>query len=434
MIFKAGAVISPMNKRKNLWQLPWRYRESAVFLSGIIVTGFALQLVSGPFRFSLLQYPVNLGLAVIFLALIPAGYRLRRTWIAQWLSGIPFSVCLIGALLLFGLVMGLIPQVATVDPHAHSLVADLGFTRVTTSWPFVLLYGLTLVSLSLVLARRLGPFRKKDLALYCNHAGLLLLLLAAGLGAADMRRFVMHVREGEVEWRVYSADNTVLELPIAIKLKNFSMEEYPPKLVIINRQTGVPQPEGRPWSFQLDVKKPHGALGDWRVTLEEYIHEAVRMGDGYKASPMPASTPAARVTVRNARDGGEKSGWISGGGAVPGFFSALPLDDALTMVMTRPEPKRFVSEITVLTRDGQEAAASLEVNKPLTVGDWMIYQYGYDAEAGKISSYSSMELVYDPWLVPAYLGMGLMLLGSCCLIWRGSGRRRENAEETGGSQ
>lgn len=410
---------------------PRQYKESAPLVGGIIAAGFALQLTFGHFNFFLLHYPANAGIAAALAVFLGLSVFFRKTALFQWLSGIPFCVVLIAALLVFSLIMGLTPQVARIDPHAHSVFSDLGFTQVTASWPFVLLYAMTVISLGLVIVRKLAAFRKKDLAFYCNHLGLWILLLSAGLGAADMQRFVMHVREGEVEWRVYSAGDDVLELPVAIRLKDFSMEEYPPRLVVINRETGKAQPEARPWQLQIDEKRPAGTLGtgttgEWTLTVDEYIHEAVRAGEGYKASPMPASTPAARVTARNTRTGEARSGWVCGGGTIPGFFAALPLDGDLTVVMTQPEPKRFVSDITVLTREGVKKDARLEVNKPLSVGAWMLYQYGYDNRAGKMSAYSSIELVRDPWLWPAYAGIALMVAGSFRLILAGTGKRRED--------
>lgn len=411
--------------KRPLWQTPWQYKESALIVAGVTLAGFALQLTLGHFNFFLLHFPANAGVAAALVLLLAASALVRNTAVFRWLSGVPLAVCCIGALLIFSVIMGLTPQVARIDPHAHNIFSDLGFTLVTASWPFVLLYALTVLSLGLVIVRRLTMFRIKDLPFYANHIGLWILLLSAGLGAADMQRFVMHVPEGEVEWRVYSANEDVLELPIAIRLKDFTMEEYPPKLVIINREDGEAQPKGKPYFFQLDEKRPAGSLGEWAVTVTEYIHEAVRSGDAFRASPMPASTPAANVTVKNTRTGEEKNGWVCGGGNIPGFFSGLSLDDKHIIVMTQPEPKRFASDITALTKEGLKQQAILEVNKPLSIGAWMIYQYGYDNQSGKMSTYSSMELVRDAWLYPAYLGMLLMIIGSCWLIWAGTGKRRE---------
>lgn len=413
-------------KARSFWQTPWQYKECSLLMTGIVAVGFALQLKFGHFNYFLLHYPVNVWVVGGFVSFLVLSVFARKTTVFQCLSSVPFCVCLIAALLYFCLILGLTPQASRVDPHAHNLFSDLGFTMVTSSWPFVLLYTLTLISLGLVIARRATSSQKISVAFFCNHIGLWILLLAAGLGAADMQRFVMHIKEGEMEWRVYSANKDVLELPIAIRLKDFFMEEYPPKLVIIDRKVGKALPEDKPYFVQIDEKHPSGNLGDWAVTIDEYIHEAVRSGDTYKQSPMPASTPAARVTAKNARTGEAKTGWVCGGGTIPGFFSGLELDAVHIIVMTMPEPKRFVSDITVLTKDGQQRDALLEVNKPLSIGPWMLYQYSYDSQAGKMSSYSSIELVWDPWLWPVYVGIALMGIGSLWLIWAGTGKRRDD--------
>ncbi|MCC8173225.1 MAG: hypothetical protein LIO65_02175 [Odoribacter sp.] len=54
----------------------------------------------------------------------------------------------------------------------------------------------------------------------------------------------------------------------------------------------------------------------------------------------------------------------------------------------------------------------------------MLYQYGYDTEAGKLSTYSAIELVYDPWVNFVYIGIGLLALGSICMLW--GGKKRKN--------
>jgi len=73
----------------------------------------------------------------------------------------------------------------------------------------------------------------------------------------------------------------------------------------------------------------------------------------------------------------------------------------------------------VQVKDGGRKETVLEVNKPLRIDSWMVYQYGYDQRAGKYSQYSSFKLVYDPWLLMAYLGLLLMTAGALILIWKG---------------
>lgn len=416
---------------KKLWQFPWGYPEAALFAAGIILVGFLLQLVVGHFNFGLLHYPANLIALAILAGLIGLGTCFQNSLFSRWIAGIPMAVTLTAALLSFALYMELTPQLSRIPPQYSDLVSRLGFRMVTSSWPFVLLYTLTLIALGITTLKRLLRFSRRDISFLCNHLGLWILLASAGFGAADRVRVVMNVDLGETEWRVFNQDNEALELPIAIELKKFTMEEYPPNLTIVDRQAPPDsQPDGKSSLkfFQIDPKRLKGQIDDWAITIDEYLHTAVRVGGEFIANPMPESTPAAKVTAQNLLTGEVKTGWVSAGGKVPGsFFSDLPLDERLSLVMTQPEPKRYASDITVthvIQEDVTLFDATLEVNKPISVGNWMIYQYGYDTTLGKLSRWSAMELVYDPWLLPAQIGMYLMAAGALLLAWNGANRRR----------
>ena len=214
----------------------------------------------------------------------------------------------------------------------------LGLDRMTRAWPFVLLYFLTLLSLGALFIRRLLHFRRSDYAFYLNHAGLWLLLFAAGLGAADMERFLMRVPEGEVEWRGTDSHGRVMQLPIAIELYDFSMEEYPPSLTIIDRKTGASQPLEKPEFFPIDPKIPRGKLAGWDIQLLEYIHDAVRNSDStYREIHMPGASPAARIKARNPVTGVERTGWVCAGN-ISQLYMVLNLDTNLCVAATMPEP------------------------------------------------------------------------------------------------
>ncbi|MEN9918166.1 MAG: hypothetical protein RL662_602 [Bacteroidota bacterium] len=414
------------NKTKPMWQFPWRYRESIICLVGLMVVGLSLQVTVGKFDFALLSSPINLILGCCILVFLGLFAFARKTQFYQWFSGVPFSVTLIACLLILGLAMGLIPQMAKLDPHAHDVWTLLGLRQVTCSWAFVLIYFVTLLSLGSLIVRRLLNFKWQDYTFYLNHMGLWILLFAGGLGAADIKRYVMHVEEGEMEWRVFSDNEDVLDLPVAIRLNDFDMDEYAPKLTIIHRETGEAQPVEKPDYFQIDTIRPLGSLADWDIKVKQYIHQAIRNSDSsYHEVPMPGACPAVLIEVHNKKLNINTQGWVCCGN-IAQLYKMLPLTDEYAIVMTQPEPKRFVSDIDVFTEDGAEAHALLEVNKPLSIGDWTVYQYSYDTQAGKASKYSSFELVYDPWLLPVYVGIALFALGAIGLFWSGNKKKGEN--------
>lgn len=414
---------------RRFWQTPWGYPESIAIVCGVVLVGFLLQLTIGSFNFFLLAAPANYILGGIMILLCSASAFFGKARFIRWFTGVPFSVSLIIGLLLLTLIMGLTPQAGDfAGENSGNVFARLGFDRMTSSWAFVLIYLVTLLSLGCLIARRLRHFRWRDYSFYLNHVGIWLTLFASGLGYADMERYVMHVREGEVEWRVYDSERSVKELPIAIKLNDFDMEEYPPKLTVIDRASGIPQPEAIPDYYQIDTETPEGYLNGWKIDVEEYIHQAVRNSDStYREVPMPGATPAVRIRAANAGTGKKVEGWVCGGNQAQ-LYMTLPLDEQYCVVMSVPEPKRFTSDVEAYTPDGKTKQAVIEVNKPLRIGHWTIYQYGYDDKAGRLSSYSSMELVYDPWLIPAYIGFALIALGAIAMICSGRRIKREVKE------
>ena len=86
-------------------------------------------------------------------------------------------------------------------------------------------------------------------------------------------------------------------------------------------------------------------------------------------------------------------------------------------------PKRFASEIQILTKTGKNIETTVDVNKPYEVDGWKIYQYGYDTQMGAKSQISILEIVSDPWLPLVYTGIYMMLAGAVCMFVIG-GRRR----------
>ena len=86
------------------------------------------------------------------------------------------------------------------------------------------------------------------------------------------------------------------------------------------------------------------------------------------------------------------------------------------------KPKRFASEIQILTKTGKNIETTVDVNKPYEVDGWKIYQYGYDTQMGAQSQISILELVRDPWLPLVYAGIYMMLAGAVLLVvytrWR----------------
>ena len=110
-------------------------------------------------------------------------------------------------------------------------------------------------------------------------------------------------------------------------------------------------------------------------------------------------------------------------GAVREMPLAIELKRFIMETYDDGSPKRFASEIQILTKSGKNIQTTVDVNKPVEVEGWKIYQYGYDTQMGAKSQISILELVSDPWLPLVYTGIYMMLAGAVCMFIIG-GRKR----------
>ncbi|MBR3080915.1 MAG: cytochrome c biogenesis protein ResB [Prevotella sp.] len=111
-------------------------------------------------------------------------------------------------------------------------------------------------------------------------------------------------------------------------------------------------------------------------------------------------------------------------GAVKEMPIAIELKKFVMETYDDGSPKRFASEIQILTKTGKNIETIVDVNKPYEVDGWKIYQYGYDTQMGAQSQISILELVSDPWLPLVYAGIYMMLAGAVCKFFFGGVRRR----------
>ncbi len=110
------------------------------------------------------------------------------------------------------------------------------------------------------------------------------------------------------------------------------------------------------------------------------------------------------------------------GGLVKDMPITIELKKFIMETYDDGKPKRFASEIQILTKSGKNIETTIDVNKPYEVEGWKIYQFGYDTRMGAQSRISILELVRDPWLPWVYAGFYMMLAGALLLVvytrWR----------------
>lgn len=301
--------------KQYIWTKPWSMIEGFVIGGGLIVVGLMLELCIGPVIWDAFAWPMNCFVLTIFLLSICIIFLFRKkVYIFEYLTTYKAAVPTLIYVVILTLIMGL----------THQTVNGVWFNNMLSFWPFVLIYVLMSIILGIIILKRLSLIRKRkrmrrDIPFLLNHLGLFIVLTTATLGNADIHRLKMVTTKGIPEWRALTPQQDVIELPLAVELKQFIMETY---------------------------------------------------------------------------------------------------DDGT--------PRRFASDIQILTKSGKNIYTTVEVNKPIDIDGWNIYQYGYDTTMGAKSTMSILEFVRDPWKPVVYTGIFMMLIGAICLFVFTPKRKEEN--------
>ena len=393
----------------------WKMKEGFVFGAGLILVGLALQFSVGPIHWSDFAFPINLIFLIVFLLILVLAYWLRRrVRLFSFLLTAEAAVPTLIYAAALTVVMGLTRQVS-----AHERAIDpIGLTQMLSFWPFVLVYLLLATIVGLITLRQILHFRLRELPSLLSHVGLFLVIVTATLGSADMERVKLTATTDMPEWRA-THEQGFVELPLAIQLEKFTIDEYPPKLLIINSQTGKSVPAKNPEIALIDKHFREGSILKWRIRVLKNLPLAapVVTSDTTKYVEWQSSgaVTALLVEAQRMKDGRAVGpptvGWVTCGSYLfP--FQELKLTKQLSLVMARREPERYASRIHVYTESQKNIVATVEVNKPVSVDGWRIYQLSYDEAMGRWSETSTFELVKDPWLPAVYVGIYMLLAGA----------------------
>lgn len=405
-----------------MWKKPWGYKEGFACGAGLLVTGLLLQLTIGGVHWNLLAWPVNIIILILYLLLLTAMHTLRkRIYGIEWLSYYTSAVSSLICVAAITVVMGFIRQV----PSTQSPADLLGLSKMLSFWPFVLLYMWLASALALTILRVSLPLKARKIPFLLNHTGLFIAMLTATFGNADLQRLKMTTQLGKAEWRATDENGNLVELPLAIELNSFTIHEYPPKLMLIDNKTGQALPTDIPEHLLLEDGVKSGKLSDWEISILQSIPMAASVAteDTLKFTEFHSmgATYAVYLKAANTKTGETKEGWASNGSFIfP--YKALHLTEESSLVMPEREPRRFVSDVTIYTQEGSVLQDTIEVNHPLKVAGWNIYQLSYDETKGRWSDTSIFELVRDPWLPFVYTGIIMMILGAICLFVNEGGR------------
>lgn len=237
--------------RSKIWSRPWGYPEALIILAGILLVGYLWQYIMDPIPAGFFTAPLSIIISVaLVVAALYIGLRGSRLYagrrtptIVLFVLSPAATLTALGGCLVLLLIMGFCVQAPpTVTAGLSGFLHRSGWSSMVHSYPFNLLYLYLLLILGSISVRRLTRMRWhwQDIGFMLNHVGLFCFLFFALLSGGSMQRYRMVLEEGRIEWRGADYDHgmQLVELPIALKLKEFHMDEYPPQLILLDGKSG----------------------------------------------------------------------------------------------------------------------------------------------------------------------------------------------------
>jgi len=400
---------------RNTREHKWSYFEGTIITVSIILLGFAFQAFSGGILLRPSHFPWNLILGIAFVTILTVLYWLfKKHSFVQWLGSVKAALPAIFGFTFLVLLMGFVKQ--DVEPH-NNFSRMFGLTHLVQTWPFILINLYLMILLGVVTLKRLTPFNLKNAGFFVNHFGLFLVLFSTSLGSGDMQRLTMNCYENKIEQHAIDNSGKMVELPIAIELLKFDIDEFRPKVTIIENKSGKIVLAKAKDQFVI-MDRDSFSIGSYQIKIEQFLETSGKTGTTYSQMDVPGSAPSALVKVTSQSNDSVISGWMCSGSYAM-HPEALKLNESHSLVMLPAEPRKFSSELKIQLEDGEIVNTTIEVNKPFSIGGWTIYQLGYDTELGRWSNLSILELVRDPWLPLVYFGIFLMMAGAVFLFVTG---------------
>ncbi len=401
-----------MDKNKKvLWRFPWGYKESFIIATGLMFTGFILDLASGNQPIAPPAFPLNAVILVLFIVYKIITFKAVDSPLMDWLTSIQAAISATGAYTFLVLFMGFIPQGTEIP-----LLSSIGLTHVKTSWPYLIITVFMLTVLGYTTIKRLSrKITWKNAAFFLNHAGLFIIISGASLGSGDFYRLRMPVFEGKISNYAYLGKKPV-EMPFQIYLHDFKLYQYNPNIVLVNNKT---KQVIKPGNSHDNVIKEDKIIKirEWQINILKHLPFAKKKDSIFTKSKDFGAVHAAFVQVSSVKEK-KNAGWITCGN-----FShrtkMLKINDTLSVAMTTPKPKKYLSVIDIKQDSQVEKNITIEVNKPFRFNGWKIYQYNYSQKHGRWSDMSVLELVRDPWQPVVYAGIFMVLAGALYLLLSG---------------
>ena len=246
----------------------------------LFLVGTALQFMWGNVNASFLTYPWNLCVAVnyLYLHILMYSYAGKYSRI-KTLYDRPATLTSLFSLLILTLVFGLVKQDASTD----GLLGMLGFTRMSSSWIFVLYLLHFLTALGMKVIDDIYHWKKRKLPVVLMHVACYVVMLSSVLSSGEKVRVRVTAAENASVSMGVTGDRKMYELPFTLTLQEFVLEEYPPQVVVVDgEEMLMPRREVKKFMSRVSVADEEGTreveilvnhparIGAWRIYQSGY--------------------------------------------------------------------------------------------------------------------------------------------------------------------
>ena len=396
--------------------LQWGYKRAFLRCALLFIAGTTLQMAFGDLDNSFLRYPWGLILAINYLYLLVIIHlgQGRHPWLKQ-LSDHYACTSSLATMVVMTIIFGLTRQ----DAATQGVVGALGFSRMTSSWPFNILLLYFTTTLGLAVIEDIRHLRHRRLAAVLSHLAVFVVLVAGIFGSGDKLRVSITTQLDKPVYVGVDSAGERVELPFSLTLKEFTMDEYPAKLYVLNSSN---QSSSREF-LSVEQVGATAVIEGWELTALQSLDMAGHMPDdnNYREMKHVGAAPAVYIKARHQATGVEREGWVSCGSFIfePSY---LFLDEHLAVAMPRREAKRYLSRVDVMDEDGKHHDFDIEVNHPARIDGWYIYQVGYDTQRGRWSTISVLECVRDGWYSAVHIALWMMLVAGVVMFVTAGGR------------
>ena len=381
------------------------YKKAFLRCALLFIVGAVLQLFLGNTDASLLRYPWGPIIAVNYLYILILAYSKSDQW--KWIRSIFDHYAMTASL---------------ASMTLGCVIFGLSSKNIASSWPFLFIMLDFITILGLRSIDDICHWRSRRHIPIITHCAVFLVFAAGFFSSPDKQRLRVIAPVGHPVNVAVDESGKQRTLPFTITLRQFSIEEYPPKLYMIDPVAGTSSKD----FISLEKGVTSGLIGDWKINVVEYIDSAgkVPYTDKYVAMNHVGATSAVLVEAFGP-EGKQSSGWISCGSHIfPA--STLTLDNTHALVMPPREPALYMSDVKIENSKGIKEH-KIRVNQPASVGPWKIYQLSYDKERGRWSTISVLECVKDGWYPIVQVALWIILAAGAAMAFN-AGLRNKRKE------